>query len=177
MPCPSCFCSRRRLVLRSRRPEFIPTQSEHWLAARIVIPRAVFARGIRFLRVLGPSNAGSALSVSGSYADTTESAPCSLRVGRTIICTSWAQRRKKLHQPRQRRIPRPLPQQQGHLRLRNAKNLPDLHLRQAAALEQGIDVQSKLRFDRLLFGVRQPHVRKHIPAAFSCAPDSTACLF
>ena len=62
--------------------------------------------------------------------------------------------------------------QQGHLRLLNPKDLSDLCLRQAAVLEDRMNLQRELRLEQLLLGIGKAEGPEDVSATFSYAGDS-----
>lgn len=66
--------------------------------------------------------------------------------------------------------------QQGHLRLLNPKDLNDLCLRQAAVLEDRMNLQCEFRLKQLLLGIGKAEGPEDVSATFSYAGDSLACF-
>ena len=88
-----------------------------------------------------------------------------------------AQSREKFHQAANGKITGAVSHQQRHLGLLHAEDFGDLDLCHAAVLEDGIDLQRKLRLEQLLLRIGKAKVSKDIPAAFGHAGNPAACLF
>jgi hypothetical protein len=79
------------------------------------------------------------------------------------------ERDEKAQQAFNRKLPEFAAQHFRDIGLLDAKKIGRLDLFQAAMLQYAVDLENELRFDQVLFGIRQAEVRENIPASgFVC---------
>jgi hypothetical protein len=84
---------------------------------------------------------------------------------------------EEFHKASNREVTRAIPHQQRDLRLLHAENFGDLHLCQAAVLEDRRDLQGELCLEQLLLRIRKAKVGEDVPAAFGYSGNILVCFF
>src|SRR3569833_1680740 len=75
------------------------------------------------------------------------------------------ERRQKPHQPLDREAIQPIVGERRNFGLRFAEDFTGIGLPQLARLDQGVDLESKLRLGLAVFGIRVAEIGKHVSGA------------